>query len=505
MQREYLYDRPGLPGKAGSPWLDGREKEPLSALSGTATCDVVVVGAGLTGVLTASRLAQGGANVVLLDGRRVCSDVTGHTTAKATAQHGALVANMPEDARDAWLRENIRAVDRLERLAAIAGDATFARQPSMLYTTKSDGVDGLRRELDLYRQLELPGEMIEDGLPDGVHGAVRLDGQALMNPVALCDGLLQHAPESLQVYEQSMVRGVDEDRHAVIAKTDHGEVRASALVVATHVPFFDTLLYSTRLFQERTYALEIAVAEDPPPGLWYSEDPPHLSWRPVVASEPRRLVVSGVSHKAGVGGDEREHYRELARACDARFGGVQVLRHWSTQDPKTADALPLIGKMISRDRCFMASGYNGWGMTSSEVAADILAALIGGGEHAIHDIVAPLRLETSGLVTLAIENADVVAKAFTHEVVSEGDLRDLAAGEGRAMRSGRHHLAAMRDADGTLHASDAHCAHMRCAVEFNEAEGTWDCPCHGSRYYGDGSWLHGPAKRGLERVAVEED
>lgn len=241
----------------------------------------------------------------------------------------------------------------------------------------------------------------------------------------------------------------------------------------------------------------------PPEGIWYTEDEPSLSWRPARASEARVLVVSGVSHKAGDSSDEREHYRALARAADARFGGVEVERHWSTQDAKTPDGLPLIGRMIGHDRCFMASGYNGWGMTSSEVAADLLSAIVGGAEHPLADAVSPARLETKGLAKLAVENADFMAKALTGEIVSQGDLGDIPAGEGRALRTKRRHVAAMRDADGTLHVSDAHCSHLRCGVKFNEAEGTWDCPCHGSRYYGDGSWLHGPAKKGLEAVEVE--
>lgn len=504
MLREYLYDRENLPGTAGSTWLAERERPPRLAFADEAACDVAVIGGGMTGVLTAVRLAERGAEVILLEGRRLCSDVSGHTSAKATAQHGA-ITNMPERARQTWLAENTRAIDRLERYASDLGDeAGFERAPSVLYATDAKSVESLRRDLELYASLELPSSLLESGLPDGVLAALRLDDQALIDPVGMCDGLLGKQPERLQVYEQTMVRAVDEEGDGVIVTTDRGHVRAGNVVVATHVPFFDTLMYSTRLFQERVYALEVMAASEVPAGMWYSDDEPHLSWRPYSLAQPRRLVISGLRHKAGHGGDERVHYRDLADACHARFGSVEVLRRWSTQDPMTPDGLPLIGKMIGRDRCFMASGYNGWGMTSSEVAAEVLSTLIGGGQHPLTDVVSPLRVGTSGLVTLAVENADFVAKAFTAEVLPEGAPADLAPGDGRPMRVHGRHVAVMRDADGALHASDAHCAHMRCGVEFNEAEGTWDCPCHGSRFYGDGSWLHGPARRGLERADVED-
>jgi len=504
MQREYLYDRPGVAGAAGSTWLAGKERDPYPILRGIVGADVVVIGAGLCGTLTALRLAENGARVALVEARRVGSAVTGHTTAKVTAQHGLVSANVSSDARVPWLRANIAAVERLQTLSTWVGEsAAFERADSHVYTDSADMLSSLEREARLYEQAGVPGGMLSASeLPEGVLGAVQLQAQAQIDPVALVDGLLDTAPDSLKVFEQSRVHSVSEEAGAVVVQAAQGEVRADQAIIASHVPFFDTLLYMTRLFQERRYAFEIEAPSVVPEGMWYCEDAMGVHWRSASAGASHKLVVSGGGHKAGQGGDERAAYSNLENACRAMFHGeLRFTRHWSTQDAHTPDGLPYIGKMHGRDRCYMASGFQGWGMTTSVVAADVLTSLVRNEKHDLTDMLTPARVRAGGMVKLAVENADVVAKAFTHELSQEGDPEQVPAGSGRTMRAPQGHVAVMRGEDGTLHIKRAHCTHMRCGVEFNEAEGTWDCPCHGSRYLGDGSWLHGPTRRGLDPVS----
>lgn len=504
MRREYLYDRAEVPGAAGSVWLADRERPARPKLTGVVGADVVVVGGGLCGCLTAMTLADAGAKVALVEARRVASDVTGHTTAKATAQHG-LMARLAPHAQEAWLRANLAAVDHLETWSRRAGDgASFVRADSHAYVASREEADDVDREAALYARLGLDGERLaESALPAGAAAAVRLGGQGLLDPVGLVDGLLDSAPANLAVFEDSLVRDVDERHDLVVASTDFGEVRAESAIIASHVPFFDTLLYLTRLFQHRTYALEVECRETPPPEMWYGVDSTSVAWRPLSSERPRRVVISGFGHKAGQGGDERVFYRMLESRAREQLGELEVIRHWSTQDAHTPDELPYIGKMHGRDRCFMASGFQGWGMTTSAVAADVLSVIVGGGEHPLLDIVAPSRIGASGITKLAIENADFIAQAFKQETATSGQVSEVRPGEGRTMRTDMGHVAVARDADGTAHVLDAHCTHMRCGVEFNEAEGTWDCPCHGSRFLGNGEWLHGPTRRGLETAQTD--
>lgn len=504
MDREYLTDRPDVAGAAESPWLAGRGRMMRPPLTGQAVCDVVVIGGGLCGVLTAHRLVQAGARVTLLEARRIAGGVTGHTTAKATAQHDIVSANLGVEEAAQWVQANVAAVDRLESLAnLVGGAAAFSRIDSHIYVAKPSEVQKLEHEAHLFHDLGLEGGMVpESDLPRGALAALRLAGQAQIDPVGLVDGLIDLAPESLVVHEGSHVREVAEGSDFVVVRTDGGEVRADSAIVASHVPFFDTLLYMTRLFQERTYAFEVQVDQPAPSGMWYSPDGDAVSWRPLGPDGDQRLVISGVHHKAGQGGDERQCYTTLGQLATQQLGALEVHRHWSTQDAQTPDHLPLIGKMHGRDRVFMATGFQGWGMTTSVVASDILSVLAAGeAHHGLSHLVTPARLAATGAAKLALENADFLVKGVSHEIVAQGDPSAVAPGSGQAMRSDVGHVAVARAQDGTLHISDAHCTHMRCGVEFNEAEETWDCPCHGSRFLADGTWLHGPTRRGLDPAA----
>lgn len=250
------------------------------------------------------------------------------------------------------------------------------------------------------------------------------------------------------------------------------------------------------LVQMQFIAMEIEVEQDPPAGMWYSPDAGEIAWRSY--GDRHRLIISGASHRSGQGGDERMCYAALEAAARERFGELIVRRWWSTQDAHTPDGLPYIGKMMGRDRCYMATGFNGWGMTTSAVAADILTALVAGEHHDLAEMLSTTRLGVKGAGKLATESADFLFKALAEEVAGEGSPEDVEPGAGRVMRvHGRGHLAVARGFDGTTSVHHAHCTHMRCAVEYNEAEGTWDCPCHGSRFLADGAWLHGPTRRGL--------
>ena len=80
---------------------------------------------------------------------------------------------------------------------------------------------------------------------------------------------------------------------------------------------------------------------------------------------------------------------------------------------------------------------------------------------------------------------------------------DLAPGHGGLVDVAGRRLAVYRAEGGGLIALSPRCQHMGCTVDWNDADKTWDCPCHGSRYRFDGGVIKGPAKKDLDRVDVE--
>ena len=100
------------------------------------------------------------------------------------------------------------------------------------------------------------------------------------------------------------------------------------------------------------------------------------------------------------------------------------------------------------------------------------------------------------------ENFDPSTDAVVR--VQAGRLRDLIdtyySGEGKIVTVDGQKVAAYRDEQGTMHAASAVCSHLGCIVNWNQAEKSWDCPCHGARYTYEGEVIRGPAIQDLEKI-----
>jgi Rieske Fe-S protein len=100
------------------------------------------------------------------------------------------------------------------------------------------------------------------------------------------------------------------------------------------------------------------------------------------------------------------------------------------------------------------------------------------------------------------ENADAGLHFFADRLRERGrrSSAELAAGEAGIVQHDGRRSAAFRDEEGRLHAVSPTCTHLLCQVRWNDAERSWDCPCHGSRFALDGAVLQGPATKPLERL-----
>jgi Rieske Fe-S protein len=81
-------------------------------------------------------------------------------------------------------------------------------------------------------------------------------------------------------------------------------------------------------------------------------------------------------------------------------------------------------------------------------------------------------------------------------------LNQLKNGEGGIVDFDGKRIAAYKDEAGKVYSFSPVCRHLGCIVGWNGTEKTWDCPCHGSRYKYDGTVIHGPAAKDLEKASV---
>jgi glycine/D-amino acid oxidase-like deaminating enzyme len=460
-----------------SVWIDtGPRLSELPRLERDVEADVVVIGAGIVGLTTALLAQEAGARVVVLEADRAGHGVSGYTTAKVSSQHGLIYARLESrlGAGAARLYGQINEA----ALAWIAGrveaegiDCDFRRQPSYAYVASGSEHSRVEAEARAAAAAGLPATLVEQTpLPYRVAAAVRFDDQAEFHPYKYLAALTRLLlTGGCDIYERSRAMSLEEDGRRVIVTAGSGRVLAERAVVATHYPFLDRSLAFARVHTERSYAIACRTAGDPPAGMHISGDSPTRSVRAVPVGGDELLLVGGESHRTGTGGDTEERYRRLERFAREHWDVESVDYRWSAQDGITLDGVPYVGRVTPRSRrVLMATGFAKWGITGGTAAAMVLAELLQGDERSpAAELLDPWRLTVrASLPTLVKENA-LVARHFV--------------GDRLAKRGAPR------------------CTHLGCQLEWNGAERSWDCPCHGSRFAADGSVLEGPAVAPLKR------
>jgi glycine/D-amino acid oxidase-like deaminating enzyme/nitrite reductase/ring-hydroxylating ferredoxin subunit len=477
----------------GSLWFQDATRPARAPLDRDVRVDVAVLGAGIVGLTTALLLERQGARVAVLEARRVGAGASGYNTAKLSSLHGLtyskLAGSLGAEAARTYGAANEAGIARVFELAEELGiDCDLRRKPNYTYTESRSDLDQVRDEAEVARELGLPASFVEDlDLPFRVEGAVRFDDQAEFHPVRYLDGIAAALEGPL--HEGTMATHVQGGRvRTAVGST----VTAEHVVVATHLPFVDRGLYFARCHPERSYVVAGRTGEAPA-GMYLSTEQPAHSIR----AHGEWLLVGGESHKTGQA-DSAERYARLEAWARERFGIEPELR-WATQDHMPADGVPYVGRHDPlSSRVWVATGFRKWGLAMGTAAAELLAAQIAGREHAWAELFNPQRLRPkAGAASFVKENANVALRFMGDRVVKRGSVDQIAPGEGRIVGAGLGQRAAYRDDDGTLHELSARCTHLGCIVNWNSAERTWDCPCHGSRFAATGQVIEGPAVRPL--------
>ncbi|MGW7352308.1 FAD-dependent oxidoreductase [Streptomyces sp. NPDC054784] len=477
--------------------------------------DAVVVGGGITGLSTAWELARAGRSVAVLEADRIAGGVTGHTAGKLSALHGFVYAPIRDthgpDAARLYARSQRDAVEHAARVAEQLGvDCELERRPAYTFVESPDHADEMRDEADAAREAGLDATYVTGtGLPFAVHGAVRVPDQIQFHPrkylLALAADLRRRGGV---VYERTRVVGLDQGEPCRVTTENGAVVVARDVVVATHYPVFDRALMFSRLSPRRELVIAATVPEAADPGGMYLT--PERNTRSVhTAPYPfrpghRLLVVTGEKFAPGTDGigSVNARYERLAAWLHERFPEAHLVHRWATQDNDTTDLVPYIGRFHpAAHHTYVAAGFGGWGMSTGILAGRLLAAHITDARlPAWAGLYDPVRLHPRETPALLRRQTDVakhfVAGRLSPSYVDSPD--EILPGTGAIVRIGGRRCAVHRTAEGEIRALSARCTHLGCLVRFNDAEGAWECPCHGSRFDVDGSVLQGPATRPLE-------
>lgn len=491
-------------------WQQQTQPPAAAPLHGDIRADVLVIGSGLCGLLTAYRLREKGiGNIAVIDAGPICGGTSARTTAKITSQHGMPYAKLLQDQGQEraaqYAAANQKAVEQYAALAAEI-DCDFRRCDAVAYAIDPAHLQEVEQEVDAAARLELPATYAtKTELPFSVAGGVRFAGQACMQPLKFAYGLAAELiADGVALYPNTKAMPHETGQPSGKIQTDHGSVAADTVVLATHFPFMDKAgLYFARLWQERSYILALEQVPAMQHLYWGLEEGA-FSFRAYTTAEGEKgLLIGGGSHKAGHECRDR-HHLDLRKTAKEWYPEGRAVASWSAQDCMTHDGIPFIGRYKQLDdllapRVYLATGFGKWGMTASMVAADIISDDLTGKFNSYAEVFSPSRFDpTAKAKKFVVENTDMLKNYIGGFIRVPKETADsLHKGEGAVVTMRGEKVGVYKGKDGQLHTVHPFCTHMGCALLFNQEEETWDCPCHGSRYDIDGHVLNNPADKHL--------
>ena len=428
-------------------WQESARLPQFPQLWGEVSTDVLVIGGGMAGLLCAYQLQNAGVDCMVAEQKRIASGVTGNTTAKLTSQHGLIYSKLSKqfglEAARLYLEANEKALCEYRTLSSKI-PCDFEIQSHTVYSRQDIGA--LEEELSVLSRLGYPAELVKNtALPFPIAGGIRFPHQAQFHPLKFLSGVVRN----LSVYENTPVISLTDSG----AATEHGVIHANAVIVATHFPFLNKHgSYFLKLYQQRSYVLALRNAPLPD-GMYLDAEENGLSLR----SWDGKLLLGGGGHRTGKNGGG---WTELKAFVQSHYPDAEIVSRWATQDCMSLDGLPYIGQYsASTPNLYVATGFNKWGMTTSMAAAQILTDLVCGKENPYAALFSPSR-------------------SILHRQLG---------------------VNALEAAVNLLTPSRKRCPHLGCALKWNEQEHSWDCPCHGSRFSGDGRLLDNPATGDLPK------
>ena len=499
-------------------WLDSNKKtNTFTSLSNNTETDVCIIGAGIFGLTCAYYLSNLGFKVVVLEKDDIGKKTTGHTTAKITSQHSLfydyLINSYGKKFASDYLEVNEKAIENIKQIIDTEKiKCDFEYQNSYVYTTKKSELGAIKKEVSAVESLGFPCEFVtKTGLPFKIEGAICFKNQAQFHPLkylnGLCNSITSH---NGKIFTETTVTNIEEsNNYTYLISTGNATVKSKFVIVATHYPFINFPgMYFLKMYQSTSYIIAVDTKKTLFNGMYINDTTPIFSYRTVKYNGKKLLLIGGSDHKTGQPSCYQDTYGILEQEAKKFYPDCEVLYRWNTRDCISLDKIPYIGQYSSSmPNVFVGTGFKKWGMTLSNVAANIVVDDICEKENKYTYLFKPSRLKPiknkDEMKNILVQSTNsLVLNKFKSANMSFDEIQN---DSGSIIEINHEKIGIYKSPEGKIFAVKPICTHLGCLLSWNDVDKTWDCPCHGSRFDYYGKNLYDPAFNDLDVYNLSDE
>lgn len=497
-------------------WIeDTKEKAKFPTLEKNEETTVCIIGAGIFGLTTAYYLAKKGIKTIVIERDEIGEKVSGNTTGKITSQHGLfydyLINSYGVEYAKKYFESNEKAIQNIKKIIEDEKiKCDFEIKDSFVYTTNQDEVQKIEKEKEAMDKIGYNAEIVtKTSLPFKITRAIKFKNQAQFHPreymLGLCKAILENRGK---IYTNSRVTDIKEEGSIYETHVGNLKVKSKYVVLATHYPIKDMPgFYFTKMYQSTSYVIAIKTKEAKLDGMYINEMQPVYSFRTAKYNGEDIILIAGSDHKTGDAIANDENYKNLENKAKQLYPDAEILFKWNTRDCISLDKVPYIGEFSNlMKNIYVGTGFKKWGMTLSNVAANIVVDKILGKENEYENIYNSTRMQP----IKNIEEVKNMAKQTVNSIalnklkIEKENLDKIENNNGAIIKINEQNVGIYKDEDGKVYAVKPNCAHLGCLLSWNNIDKTWDCPCHGSRFDFMGNNIYEPATLNLDVIKIEE-
>ena len=497
-------------------WVESTKQTNFPSLAKDISTDVLIIGGGITGILTAYMLSNSNLNITIVEADKMAMGATANTTAKITSQHDLLydylLNSFDFETAKGYLDSNEEAIKLVSQIIEKEKiNCDFSYQDSYVYTCKKSNVQKIVDEVSSVTSLGLKAEYVtECPLPFNIEAGIKFPNQAQFHPRKYLLNLLSVLEtKNINLFENSKVIDIKHVNNMYEVYTNKYKITTKYLVMASHYPIKNFPgMYFIKMYQDSSYAIGVELNQDVFDGMYISCDSPSYSFRNAIQSNGKKLlIVGGSGHKTGDSScNIEDSYINLENYIKSIYPKAKIKYKWMTEDCVSLDKIPYIGEFSNfLPNMYVATGYKKWGMTTSHVAAKIISDKILNIENPYEKIYTATRLKpiknSKEFGNMLKQSAYSLAiNKLTPPIISYSELTNDSGG---VVNYNGKKLGIYKDNDGKKFAVLPYCKHLGCELSWNNLEKTWDCPCHGSRYDYTGKIITEPTTENLDTIDID--